>query len=268
MTIGQQPKKTRLLFGLTQEEMSAGIVSKSFYSRVERDKNAITINKLIAMLNANNISLNDFFRTFDNEGLPELKVQRKIYTAYNERNIVELHQIEKSLSSKNDVLFYKTKLIIATLEYCSIEIPDSICKQLKPNLIDHDLNDQDFWDLAIGVSLYKFNELTLLMNYIIDHFSKLNLDNPQVTISLMNLLIAYLDRSYREKYLPEAKKALNFANKIQNDFEITFHKLIIKYYSALINKNYELAQGIIDLLQICGYQSYVDMLPQVNRGSK
>jgi hypothetical protein len=42
----------------------------------------------------------------------------------------------------------------------------------------------------------------------------------------------------------------------------------IKYYSALINKNYELAQGIIDLLQICGYQSYVDMLPQVNRGSK
>ncbi|WP_172992554.1 helix-turn-helix domain-containing protein, partial [Lactobacillus helveticus] len=115
MTIGQQLKKTRLLFGLTQEEMSAGIVSKSFYSRVERDKNAITINKLIAMLNANNISLNDFFRTFDNEGLPELKVQRKIYTAYNERNIVELHQIEKSLSSKNDVLFYKTKLIIATL---------------------------------------------------------------------------------------------------------------------------------------------------------
>ncbi|WP_173005101.1 helix-turn-helix domain-containing protein, partial [Lactobacillus helveticus] len=52
MTIGQQLKKTRLLFGLTQEEMSAGIVSKSFYSRVERDKNAITINKLIAMLNA------------------------------------------------------------------------------------------------------------------------------------------------------------------------------------------------------------------------
>ena len=33
MTIGQQLKKSRLLFGLTQEEMSAGIVSESFYSR-------------------------------------------------------------------------------------------------------------------------------------------------------------------------------------------------------------------------------------------
>lgn len=87
MTIGQQLKKSRLLFGLTQEEMSAGIVSESFYSRVERDKNAITINKLIAMLNANNISLNDFFKTFDNDGMPELKLQRQIYSAFNDRDL-------------------------------------------------------------------------------------------------------------------------------------------------------------------------------------
>ena len=51
-------------------------------------------------------------------------------------------------------------------------------------------------------------------------------------------------------------------------FEIMFHKLIIKYYSALIDKNLEMAKGITDLLQICGYQRYIDMLPQANRGSK
>ena len=268
MTIGQQLKKTRLLFGLTQEEMSAGIVSESFYSRVERDKNAITINKLIAMLNANNISLNDFFKTFDNEGMPELKLQRQIYSAFNDRDLDQLHQIEKTLSSKNDVLYFKTKLIIATLEHRSIKMPDSIRKQLKTNLIDLDLKEQDFWDLAISVPLYQFSELTPLMSYIIAHFSKLDLDNPQVVISLMNLLIGYLDRAYREKHLVEAKKTLNFANKIPNDFEIMFHKLIIKYYSALIDKNLEMAKGITDLLQICGYQRYIDMLPQANRRSK
>ena len=93
MTIGQQLKKTRLLFGLTQEEMSAGIVSESFYSRVERDKNAITINKLIAMLNANNISLNDFFKIFDNEGMPELKLQRQIYSAFNDRDLDQQNSV-------------------------------------------------------------------------------------------------------------------------------------------------------------------------------
>lgn len=71
-----------------------------------------------------------------------------------------------------------------------------------------------------------------------------------------------------KKHLAEAKKTLNFANKIPNDFEIMFHKLIIKYYSALIDKNLEMSKGITDLLQICGYQRYIDMLPQANRGSK
>lgn len=172
MTIGQQLKKTRLLFGLTQEEMSAGIVSESFYSRVERDKNAITINKLIAMLNANNISLNDFFKTFDNEGMPELKLQRQIYSAFNDRDLDQLHQIEKTLSSKNDVLYFKTKLIIATLEHRSIKMPDSIRKQLKTNLIDLDLKEQDFWDLAISVPLYQFSEFTPLMSLYYCSFFK------------------------------------------------------------------------------------------------
>ena len=37
MTIGQQLKKFRLLLGLSQADMAAGIVTASFYSKVERD---------------------------------------------------------------------------------------------------------------------------------------------------------------------------------------------------------------------------------------
>lgn len=99
--------------------------------------------------------------------MPELKLQRQIYSAFNDRDLDQLHQIEKTLSSKNDVLYFKNKLIIATLEHRSIKMPDSIRKQLKTNLIDLDLKEQDFWDLAISVPLYQFSELTPLMSYII-----------------------------------------------------------------------------------------------------
>lgn len=62
MTIGQQLKKFRLLLGLSQADMAAGIVTASFYSKVERDQSEIVIDKLVEILNAHNISLNEFLR--------------------------------------------------------------------------------------------------------------------------------------------------------------------------------------------------------------
>ena len=51
MTIGQQLKKFRLLLGLSQADMAAGIVTASFYSKVERDQSEIVIDKLVEILN-------------------------------------------------------------------------------------------------------------------------------------------------------------------------------------------------------------------------
>lgn len=43
--------------------MCAGIISESFYSKIEHDKNELSINKLLALLNAHNISLYDFLKS-------------------------------------------------------------------------------------------------------------------------------------------------------------------------------------------------------------
>lgn len=61
MSIGERLKKLRLFLGLTQAEMSQGIVSESFYSRVERGTRKINILDLLALLNKNGIHLEDFF---------------------------------------------------------------------------------------------------------------------------------------------------------------------------------------------------------------
>lgn len=67
VTVGQQLRKTRMFLGITQEEMTKGIVTTSFYSRVEHDKVDININDLISILNKNNVSLRDFFEKFDGD---------------------------------------------------------------------------------------------------------------------------------------------------------------------------------------------------------
>ena len=63
MTVGQQLRKTRMFLGITQEEMTKGIIATSFYSRVERDKADININDLILILNKNHVSLRDFLKS-------------------------------------------------------------------------------------------------------------------------------------------------------------------------------------------------------------
>lgn len=66
MTIGEQLKKTRNTLQLTQKQMSEGIISESFYSRVECDKSRINIIDLIKILNKHQISLYDFLNRLMN----------------------------------------------------------------------------------------------------------------------------------------------------------------------------------------------------------
>lgn len=60
MTIGSALKQLRTKLGLTQAEMAAGIISVSFYSKVERDIHDIGTTELIELLNQHNIDVTTF----------------------------------------------------------------------------------------------------------------------------------------------------------------------------------------------------------------
>lgn len=60
MTIGEALKQARLHRGLTQEQMANGIISESFYSRVERDVHQIDTNLLLNILISHHIDVGSF----------------------------------------------------------------------------------------------------------------------------------------------------------------------------------------------------------------
>ena len=131
MTIGQQLKKFRLLLGLSQADMAAGIVTASFYSKVERDQSEIVIDKLVEILNAHNISLYDFFKVFDEENLPNLNLSRKVYSYFDNRDLDKLIALKKSINDKGTLLYLKVKLIIADFKGKIDEIPKNKQEELK-----------------------------------------------------------------------------------------------------------------------------------------
>lgn len=66
-SIGENLKKERKVKGLSQSKFVEGIISESFYSKVEREVNEISAKDLISILQKNKISIVDFFQLKNNE---------------------------------------------------------------------------------------------------------------------------------------------------------------------------------------------------------
>ena len=260
-TIGTQLRKFRMLLGLSQTEMAAGIVTESFYSKVERDKSAITIDKLVAILNKHEISLYDFFNVFDQENLPQLILRRNMYETFNNRDVKKLKELKKSVTEKSVRL--KLELMIADIEgqvnQLSVSTKEEL-EEIAPKLDFENLDD--FWNLAVFMPLFSFEEATKVINGIEGEFKQLDFADNQITLSLMNIFIAYLNRCYKEDHPEEATRVISLVQQVPRNF-IIFHQIIIHYYQALFNKDGELAKQIIDLLKESGYQNYVTTLPKV-----
>lgn len=174
MTIGYQLRKIRQFLNLTQSQMCAGIISESFYSKVEHDKSDLSFDKLLAILKAHNISLYDFFEAFDEENLPKVKLRKQIYTAFNNRNINQLKRIKKSLNKRDTIEILKINLMLAALNRQVYEIPEEIQKEIMSKCLKVDLRKQkNFWNLAISTSIYNFSELSAFIDYILENSTEL-----------------------------------------------------------------------------------------------
>ena len=133
MTIGEQLKKTRNMLELTQLQMSAGIITESFYSKVERDKSKIDIVDLVKILNYHKVSLYDFFETFEKENFSQKTIDFKIYSAFESRDMEELENIEKKVSH-NSTAFLQIKLMIAILQNEIDELPQVLRQEMQHNI--------------------------------------------------------------------------------------------------------------------------------------
>lgn len=89
--IGKKLKSLRQELGLTQTEMAAGVISVSFYSKVERGLNDIGVNDFLDILQEHNISPQKFFEDFktnkDSRKQVLVLMNRFINAAYGDNDL-------------------------------------------------------------------------------------------------------------------------------------------------------------------------------------
>ena len=87
MTIGEALKKERKDLGLTQTEMAGNILTKSYYSKVERGQLEIKAIDLIEILRLHDIDVSRFFSQI---GTNQKINDKNIFLEYIYLNYIEL----------------------------------------------------------------------------------------------------------------------------------------------------------------------------------
>ena len=107
MTIGELLKEYRIGQGKTQKEFITDgmIVSQSYYSKVEKNANKITVDNLVDLLHYNNIPIWEFFsRLNSNDDLRHQQIKdfnNMMIEAYYENNIDKVRGLKPLVKESN-----------------------------------------------------------------------------------------------------------------------------------------------------------------------
>lgn len=257
--IGNQLKNTRVFLGLTQEEFCAGIVTESFYSRVENNKSRISMDALLKILNYHHVSLYNFFVGVDTQ-----QMYKGMMQAFIDRNIAKLHNYQ-NLLAPNKKYQLEFTLMFAILNDKVASLPDKVVQQARSQLLQiGKLSEEALFNVNLLVPVIDFKSLQVLVDYLVGtaEINYMNLFSLQL---LCHGLLAYLKRCYQEKNRQEAEKVLNFFAGIQNIPSLFLENLLANGYHYLFEKDKKKLSEIIKVLQSSGYTDFAIDLERLEK---
>ncbi|GAA2953412.1 hypothetical protein GCM10019995_05360 [Lactobacillus kefiranofaciens subsp. kefirgranum] len=211
MTIGEQLKRERILLGITQRQMCAGIITESFYSRVENNKNEINIDDLIKILNKQHISFYDFFAPFSISPIdPEIQ---QAFINYNRSELKRLKDDQRSQDSKYQLEF---KIMLAILDNKTEELSADLKQNIKYRVLHIGKFDNNFLvDLQLVMPFCDLDEIKLLIDYILTSGQGLKVTDDRMPF-LLSTLIAYIKYCIKKKDYVEARRVIAYVQEMPN----------------------------------------------------
>ncbi|MCO6533001.1 helix-turn-helix transcriptional regulator [Lactobacillus sp.] len=264
--IGSKLKRLRHELGLTQTEMAAGVISVSFYSKVERGYHDIGAEELIEILRKHNISFQEFFSEETKENANKKKVNllmNQLVKAANEDNDSEIDKIINEFENISpqttfiESLILQAKIISNTHDKHSLEsLSAEDKKKIKQLVFQKDTDENDYLRIVLisnVIQIYNIDEATFLINSIIRRYHNVTEVEKRVVVALSVLMINYIDLCFQRNKSNLCQVAINYIKKLPNIIELTFSKILGKYYEDIIHNNEEEASKIKEVLIIAGY---------------
>lgn len=291
MSIGKALKEIRIHKGISQKEAAGGIVSPSFYAKVEKDQSHISADLLFAIIDNLNVDL-DEFRFIENgyqEPLSKQLLSRcvRYYTEIDIKKLRELKNEVDQLHEKEPRGFLERLSIIL---YCLIEglLHEEGKTKYDANIV------QPVKDYLFAVETWGWYEITLFrtcaMIFDIDtvlllanqalknlrHYSGFDAFESDVLLTIGNIVISCL----RYDYIDEADYYLHLAKRQQKNPTLLFERNALYFLEGISDikkgntvSGIEKSQRSIQIFYDLGlenysqkYQEYLDQV--IEEGTK
>ena len=250
MKIGTQLKTTRLLLGLTQEQFSAGIVTESYYSRVESNKSNISMDSLLKILNYNQVSLYDFFEPIIREN-----INQELILAFINLDSKKIEQLD--LADGNEQML--AKIMLAILKKNNLNNSKDYQMQLEKYLSIKNQGEiqREVIDLLLAY-LCDIDQLIL----IVKKYKKCVFESSEQELILRiiaRIELVVMERFYKAGRIDDTRQLVKLLGSLPEDSNIILEKAISRYYLALVNNDDKEAKEVHKILKIIGYDNYLSL---------
>ncbi|WP_035442844.1 helix-turn-helix domain-containing protein [Lactobacillus crispatus] len=277
MTIGEALKQIRHELYLTQEQMCAGVVTRSFYAKVESGRNRISADKLTEILFEHDIDITYFYQLLRNtyssqSKLKENDLNQKMNQAFNSGKIelIEQNYHKILLQSNSSILKLRAMISVANLkdelnlidpkvkEKLFVEFDEGANWMTRPDLLRLFTDTMPLWDSSdlsffIGRLLAKVQKehnipellqeryLRVFENYLAVYYKK---NNPVKTIDV------------------NVQKIFDYILNLEPTVHFLLYKIAAVYLQNLFLGKKEEAQKIKDEMEKYGYQDIIKTWPK------
>lgn len=257
MQIGKELKKLRLELGLSQTEMVGDILTKSYYSKIERGLHEINAKDLIEILERNRVNISDFFQGIESKGKSK-KYLEQLRNAYYEQNLSKIVEIRKICATDYQ---YRNVYAHAILLEKFFKKNKLSCKEeamIKKLILNIDEWGEDNLRLfAMAISLFDESEIEYELNMILRKYKEIDRASRKIQEILGGIMVNYLNIMFlkHDRNFEMISKLRNFLYKLPVEPRTIFFKVMADYYGYLFNEEKLEAKKILDFFERHGMES-------------
>ncbi len=271
--IGNKLKALRQELGLTQTEMAAGVISVSFYSKVERGLNDIGVNDFLEILKNHDVTPVDFFGDItikNNNQKKVISLVNRFIKVATEDNDAEINKVIKDLDKiKIKTPFIKfsriaAKLIADTHDRKALKrLTTKQKNQIKKIIFQRDTDENEYYRIVILaniIRIYGIEEATFLVKNIIKRYNgSENLEN-KLEVALSGLMVNYVNWCIELGEIDYCYEPLEFLKELPGKINLALTKILGLYFSDLIKQNKNETKEIRVILNKAGYSTFVNKI--------
>ena len=257
MQIGKELKKLRLELGLSQTEMVGDILTKSYYSKIERGLHEINAKDLIEILERNRVNISDFFQSIESKGKSK-KYLEQLRNAYYEQSLSKIVEIRKICAEDYQYRNVYAHAILLEKFFKKKKLSykeETLIKKLILNI--DEWGEDNLRLFAMAISLFDESEIEYELNMILRKYKEIDKASRKIQEILGGIMVNYLNIMFlkHDRNFEMISKLRNFLYKLPVEPRTIFFNVLADYYGYLFNEEKLEAKKILDFFERHGMES-------------